>query len=177
MAKEVSNIIEFTLIYNRHKIRLFNYVKKMISSTAAAEDIIQTVFLRFYENMPNIKKSDSHEFWLFKTARNEVYNLYRSKKVRNSLLENIDFECLPSNEKEGTEYLYDQKEMHSLIIKELSTFPLDQREAYLLKEYSGLSYKEIASLLDIDEDLVKSRLFKVRRKLVEKISKILLYGV
>ena len=43
----------------------------------------------------------------------------------------------------------------------------------MLKEYSGLSYKEIASLLDIDDELVKSRLYKARQKLVNKISKLI----
>jgi RNA polymerase sigma factor (sigma-70 family) len=49
----------------------------------------------------------------------------------------------------------------------------DFSEVFILKEYSGLSYKEIASLLEIDEDLVKSRLYKARQKLINKISKIL----
>ena len=48
----------------------------------------------------------------------------------------------------------------------------DFSEVFMLKEYSGLSYKEIASLLEIDEDLVKSRLYKARQKLINKISKL-----
>jgi DNA-directed RNA polymerase specialized sigma24 family protein len=41
-----------------------------------------------------------------------------------------------------------------------------------LKEYSGLSYKEIATLMTIDEELVKSRLYKARQKLINRISKL-----
>jgi DNA-directed RNA polymerase specialized sigma24 family protein len=41
-----------------------------------------------------------------------------------------------------------------------------------LKEYSGLSYKEIATLMEIDKELVKSRLYKVRQKLINRISKL-----
>jgi len=177
LAKEITNIIEFTLIYNRHKAKLFNFVKKMVNSSSAAEDIIQAVFLKFYENMNNIKSRDAFEFWLFKCARNEVYNSYRSKKVKSEIFEAVDFEAIPLKDTESAEYLFDQKEMHTLIMKELNTYPLEQREAYLLKEYCGLSYKEIAELTNTDEDLIKSRLFKVRRKLVEKISKIVLFGI
>lgn len=177
MAKEVLNIIEFTLVYNRFKSRLFNYVKKMVNNNEISEDIIQTVFLKFYENMQNIKIKERPEFWLFKSTRNEVFNYYRSKKIRNNVYENIDIERIELPEKESIEYNFDHKEMHNLILKELERFPIEQRESYLLKEYSGLSYKEIAELTGIDEELVKSRLFKVRRKLVEKISKILFYGV
>ena len=49
--------------------------------------------------------------------------------------------------------------------------PEEQKDVYLLKEYGELSYKEIAKLLGIDEKLVKSRLFKVRQKLINSISK------
>ncbi len=177
MAKEISNIIEFTLIYNRYKVYLFNYVKRMVNNITAAEDIIQIVFLKFFENMENIRDRDKCEFWLFKTARNEVFNYYRSKKIKASYFENADTEDITAADEEGTELLFDQKEMHSIIMKELNSFPQEQREAYLLKEYSGLSYREIAGLMNIEEDLVKSRLFKIRRKLADKVSRILFYGV
>lgn len=177
MAKEVSNIIEFTLIYNRYKVYLFNYVKKMVNSLSAAEDIIQIVFLKFYENLEMIKEKDKCEFWLFKTARNEVFNYYRSRKIKASYFERSDAEEIPAGDEESTEIMFDRMEMHSIIMKELNSFPEDQREVYLLKEYSGLSYKEIAGLMSIDEELVKSRLFKIRRKLADKVSKILFYGV
>ncbi|MCK7525290.1 MAG: hypothetical protein MZV64_50615 [Ignavibacteriales bacterium] len=57
-------------------------------------------------------------------------------------------------------------------MNELEVMNEDFSEVFVLKEYSGLSYKEIASLLEIDEDLVKSRLYKARQKLINKISKI-----
>ena len=177
MAKEVSNIIEFTLIYNRHKVYLFNYVKKMVNNLSAAEDIIQIVFLKFYENLELIREKDKCEFWLFKTARNEVFNYYRSKKNKASCFENADTDEILPIDDEGTEILFDRKEMNSIIMNELNSFPDEQRDVYLLKEYSGLSYKEIAGLMNIDEELVKSRLFKIRRKLADKVSKILFYGV
>ena len=66
----------------------------------------------------------------------------------------------------------ENKELNKLILNELEVMNEDFREVFVLKEYSGLSYKEIASLLEIDEELVKSRLYKARQKLVNKISKL-----
>lgn len=177
MAKEISNIIEFTLIYNRYKSKLYNYVWKMVNNNIVTEDIIQTVFLKFFENMSSIKNKSSNEFWIFKTARNEVYNYYRSKKLKENIFDHVDVDILAEGEKEGIEYALDQKEMKKLILNELDNFPLELKEIYLLKEYGQLSYKEIAELMGIEEDLVKSRLHKIRKKLVDKISKILFYGV
>ena len=66
----------------------------------------------------------------------------------------------------------ENKELSKLILRELDLMTEDFKEVFVLKEYSGLSYKEIASLLDIDEYLVKSRLYKARQKLINKISKL-----
>lgn len=177
MSKEAAHIVEFTLIYNRYKGKLYNYTYKMVNNGVLSEDIVQNVFMRFFENMPEIKNKEIYEFWLFKSARNEVYNHYRSKKVRNNVYESADLEELAINETEGIEYTYDHKELHGLILKELATFPIEQRECFLLKEYSRLTYKEIGDITGTPEELVKSRLYKARRKLAEKISKILFYGV
>ncbi len=177
MVKEISNIIEFTLIYNRYKSKLYNYVWKMVNDNIVSEDIIQNTFMKFYENMNNLKDKSKYEFWIFKTARNEVYNYYRSKKIKENLVDSIDVELMPISEKENIDYALDQKEMHKIIMKELDNSPLEQKEIFLLKEYGQLSYKEISGLLGIEEELVKSRLHKVRKKLVNKISKILFYGV
>ena len=175
--KKRADIVEFTLIYNEHKVHIFHFVRKMINNEMAAEDITQSVFMKFFENMPDIRDKNSHEFWLFKTARNEIYNFYRSKKAANKVYEYVDAEPVEIPAEEGIEDRFDSIEMHNLIIKELNSFPVEQREPYLLKEYSGLTYKEISELLGFDEDLVRSRLFKVRRKLIERISKIMFYGV
>ena len=58
-------------------------------------------------------------------------------------------------------------------MKELENINPEQKEIFILKEYSGLSYKEIAVLTEIDEELVKSRLYKVRQKLIKRVSKLL----
>jgi len=62
--------------------------------------------------------------------------------------------------------------MKKIILLELENISIEQKEIFLLKEYGGLSYKEIAVVSNIDENLVKSRLYKTRQKLIERISKI-----
>ena len=59
-------------------------------------------------------------------------------------------------------------------MNELNGMAFEQREVFILKEYAGLSYKEIASVMNIDESLVKSRLFKTRQKLVKRLGPIIL---
>jgi RNA polymerase sigma-70 factor, ECF subfamily len=66
----------------------------------------------------------------------------------------------------------EMKEIKKIILYELDKMAYEQKEVYLLKEYGGLSYKEISETLQMEVNLVKSRLYKVRQKLIDKISKL-----
>jgi len=163
------NIIDFTIVYNRTKGKLYNYVFKMLNEKFLTEDIVQNVFLKFYENFYSIKTTNV-EAWLFVTARNEIYSYLRKRKVRN------DYKVQFMNSFEFTEMSnenYEAKEIKEILEKELFQLEDELREVFILKEFSGLSYAEITNVLKIDESLVKGRLYRARQKLIKKISKII----
>jgi RNA polymerase sigma-70 factor (ECF subfamily) len=171
LADNSENIIEFTLIFNRFKKKLYNYVLNMTEDIMLAEDIIQDIFLKLYQNLDNIRSKENINFWLFTTARNEVYGYYRRKKIKTDQFNVDDVDEIEIESEENIEDELEKKEVKELIQTELNNLPVEQREVFILKEYSGLSYKVIASLMEINEELVKSRLYKVRKKLVKRISK------
>jgi RNA polymerase sigma-70 factor (ECF subfamily) len=150
---------------------LYNFILRLSGDSMVAEDITQNVFLKLYENFDQLRDKESANFWIFRSARNEYYNYYNKNK------RNIEIsESLINNEKDEFELesFIELKEMKAIVLVELNKMAYEQKEVYLLKEYGGLSYKEIAETLEIDENLVKSRLFKVRQKLINKISKLII---
>ena len=172
MIEKENQIIEFTILFNRYKKRVYNYALKMLNDQMRADDIVQDVFIKLYENLDHIHNKQSIQFWLFKTARNEIFSFFRNTKNKKLFTNAMDLEDV---EIESSQLLSDEienKELNKLILNELDNMNEDFREVFILREYSGLSYKEIASLLEIDEELVKSRLYKTRQKLVNKISKL-----
>ncbi|MGE5352359.1 MAG: RNA polymerase sigma factor [Syntrophothermus sp.] len=162
--------MEFKFYYAKHKSKLYFYVFRMLNDKMLTDDIVQNVFIKLYENMNNINNTEFIASWIYKTARNEVYSFLRHKKRKAEDL--LDDE-VPLYSEALTDEM-DNVELREIIMSALETIPEEQREAYLLKEYSGFSYKEIASLQDIDEELVKSRLFHARKKLIAKLSKFVL---
>lgn len=144
----------------------------MISNNQAAEDIIQNIFLRLYENMQNIRNRDSIQYWLFRSAKNEVYAWFRSRKVRKDQFDVEDVNELEIMAPSELNEIVEIEEARQILLSELDRLPQEQKEIFILKEYSGLSYSEIASLLEIDEGLVKSRLYKTRIKLINAMKKI-----
>jgi len=137
----------------------------------SAEDIAQNVFLKLYENLPGIQKKESINYWLFHTAKNEVYTYLRKKKSNVDRFNVDDTDEIEIKSDFDFRILIELKETKELIMNELNKMPFEQKEVFILKEYGGLSYKEIASIMEIDENLVKSRLFKTRQKLINCLAK------
>jgi RNA polymerase sigma-70 factor (ECF subfamily) len=137
----------------------------MTNNTELSEDLVQNIFLKLYDNLNSIRNKSSIPFWLFKTARNEVYTYFRNNKLKPEYnakdVNDIEFHSTINIESE-----FELKEMKELLLDELGKLPQDQKEIFIMREYGGLSYKEISSQLEINIDLVKSRLYKTRQKLM-----------
>ncbi len=144
----------------------------MFGDKMRADDVVQDVFVKLFENLNSIHNKQSIQFWLFKTTRNQIVGFLRSNKNKSLITHSVDLEEIEIQEPALLTEEYENKETNKLILDELDKMNEDFKEVFVLKEYSGLSYKEIASLLNIDEELVKSRLYKARQKLINKISKL-----
>jgi RNA polymerase sigma-70 factor, ECF subfamily len=144
----------------------------MTEDRMLTEDIVQDIFVKLYQNLDVLRFKTNVNYWLFTTARNEVYAFYRRKKIRTDQFNVESTDDIEVESKESIENEIENNEVKELIQIELNNLPPDQREIFILKEYSGLSYKEIATLMEIDKELVKSRLYKVRQKLINRISKL-----
>lgn len=145
----------------------------MSSDRMQTDDIVQNVFIKLYQNLDLIRNKDSILAWLFRSARNELYSLYRNTKLKKLYMESEDFNEIEKETEYSLSEEIENKELNEIIMKELENINPDQKEIFILKEYSGLSYKEIAVLIEIEEELVKSRLYKVRQKLIKRVSKLL----
>ena len=144
----------------------------MLNDQMNADDIVQNVFIKLFENLGNIYNKQSIQFWLFKTTRNEILTLFRNRGIKQLYTNAVDLEEVEIESSQSVSDEIENKELNKFILNELNNMNEDFREVFVLREYSGLSYQEVASLLEIDEDLVKSRLYKARQKLANKISKL-----
>jgi RNA polymerase sigma-70 factor (ECF subfamily) len=145
----------------------------MTADRMLTDDIIQEVFKKLYGNLDLIRNKQSIQYWLFKTARNDFFTLSRNTKLKKLYDEAEDSDDIEIEDTVSLEDEFEHKELTKLITDELDKIRIDQREIFILKEYSGLTYKEIASLMQIDIEDVKSRLYKVRQKLIKRISKLI----
>lgn len=160
-------IYDFTILYNRHKLALYRYVLKITKSKMAAEDIVHNTFVKLYDHLGTIDKNKTEQ-WLFRVARNETMERFRDMKMRREDELESAAETHSADSPEGS---LENVEISAVIEKELNAINREQSEVYRLKEHSGMNYRNIASLLEITEDLVRSRLFKARKKIKDAIVK------
>ncbi len=138
-----------------------------------AEDVVQNVFLKLYDSMDTIRNKDSIKYWLFTTTRNEILTLFRSKKVKADQFNASDVTEIEIASNELLQDKIEKNELKEIILNELEKENDEQREVFFLKEYGGMSYKEISELMNISEDLVKSRLYNTRQRLINRVKKII----
>jgi len=136
-----------------------------------AEDIVQDIFLKLFENIDIIKIKESVNYWLFRTARNEIYGWYRKQKTYRKIFDSTEIEEMEISDDYNLTEEIEIKEVSGFLNMELEQLPPAQKEVFILKEYGGLSYEEIAGVMAIDVNLVRSRLYKVRQRLTERLAK------
>jgi len=146
----------------------------MLGDMMMCEDIIQNVFEKFFENMNSIRNSERVDVWLYTTTRNAIYAYYRTKKIRVDQFNVVDTDEIEIDSSVKLEEELESKELHEMVMNELEKLDVEQRDVFLLKEYGDFSYKEISEVMKIDENLVKSRLYKTRQRLIAKLSKVIL---
>src|SRR5438046_1344285 len=146
----------FTELYLRFRQRVFSYCLRMLGSSAEAEDLYQEVFIRVYQRAHQFAEDKSLAGWIFTIAHNLCLNRIRDRKT----FENIDElrHLAAPNVEVGDDWAI-------RIQAALDEVPPENREPFLLFEYQGLSYSEIAEVMKLTVPAVKSRIYRSREQL------------
>lgn len=139
-----------------------NIVYHMCSDNALAEDAAQEAFIRAWVKLPSFRLDSSLRNWLYRIALNAALDVLRRKSERFSA--DGEMQRLP-DEALGPEAALIEKEQAAYIQQALRSLPQASRSVLVLREYSGLSYEEIATVLEIPIGTVMSRLNYARNRL------------
>jgi RNA polymerase sigma-70 factor (ECF subfamily) len=148
----------------------------MLGNAHDAEDAAQDVFLKAYQAMPRFEPGASLSTWLYRIAVNTCID-YKRKPFLESLFRRSDegeeiMIDMPSGEP-SPERLAESKQMEQALQKSLGKLSQKLRTAIILKEIEGLSYEEIAEVLDISMGTVKSRISRAREELLDLMEETL----
>ena len=153
----------FTQLYELYKSRLYSYCLRLLRDSRNAEDAVQETFVKVHAGCHSVRSYQALRGWIFTIARNEAFGILRKKKI--SLVEEDDQVW----ETETPLELLVQSELKDIVRHFLAELKPEYHEVLILREYEDLSYAEIARITSSTESSVKSRIFKARKALVEKL--------
>lgn len=171
MSTSADKFFDFTLYYNRHKEKVYNYAVKMLNDRNTAEDVLHDVFVKLYDNFDSIRDKERILFWLCRTTRNEIINYWAKNKKISYTIDNDSDEDFNFGYSEDFNIKYENIEFKEILDVCLESIAQRDKEIFLLREFSDLPYKEIAELINADIETVKSRLFRTRAKIFDLIRK------
>jgi len=167
----------FEELVRRHQHRVFAVAGGILRRREDVEDIAQQVFVKAYFSLKRFDQRAAFSTWLYKITVNECWDLLRKKKVRplvyeSDLSEEQARQVTAAEEKDGggpdvSERLEARQRVEGLLKD------LDERDRLMLilKEVEGFAVEEIADVLDLNANTVKVRLFRARRRIVNKARK------
>ena len=137
---------------------VYNIAYRYFGDAEAAKEVSQQTFLTVQQKLAGLKDPVSFRLWLYRT----VINLCHVEARRNSSRKR-SFEKYQRTRSNGQapspDALYQRKEQADFVLAALQQIPKEQRTVIIMKEYEGLKFREIADVLEISENTVKSRLY------------------
>lgn len=164
------NMSAFEIIYDRYRIPLFSYLKRQ-AGDAAAEDLLQEIFIKVINGKSNFAFKSSVRTWIWTITRNALTDHYRSagnnnRKLEDEFLNEEGEETLPTADDSQEEMIWKKTTQKQLELC-LEELPKNQKEAVLLQTQSELSYDEVAVLMKTSTKAIKSLLSRARGALID----------
>lgn len=158
----------FEVLVRRHTPVLLNLGIRILGSKADAEDAVQDSFVNAWRRLPEFRGEAAFLSWMYRIMTNRCLNVLRSRRPTEPIEEGEEPSApehlsSPAKAAEGTAAVRD-------LSSALATLSPGQRACWVLRELHGLSYREIGEVLDISEQAVRGRIFRVRRFLTEAMS-------
>jgi RNA polymerase sigma-70 factor (ECF subfamily) len=159
----------FSVLVRRHKTPVYNFIVRQIRSATVAEDLTQDVFVRVVQSAADFRHSARFSTWAYTIARNLCIDQMRKDKLRRHpsldqaagtdedgpTLGERTADVHPSRSVDRSAIWREVGEHIKQAVEEL---PDDQREVFLLREVANIPFKEIAVMIGIPENTVKSRM-------------------
>ena len=164
----------FDLLVLKYQSRLISTAFKFVKDVQIAEDIVQDSFIKAFKALESFREDSSFYTWIYRIAVNTSKNFLVSKKRKSELL-NSDLSEEASYEIEPVEAYSPEDLLQATQLKKVITETIDQlgedtRTALTLRELDGLSYEQIADVVNCPVGTVRSRIFRGREVIDEAIS-------
>ncbi len=164
LAYAAGDAAAFDQLYSRHRHALYQFAYNSCNSEATARELYQDVWLRVVKNRDRYQHGTPFNAWLYRIARHRVIDHYRAQSRKPAMAQATDLDDTYTNVSSLFAMPLMPDEIASLTQRSdilgsaLQSLPDVQREAVLLRHIAGMSISEVASVVNVGVETVKSRL-------------------
>lgn len=170
----------FGLLVSKYQRKLARLVARMVRDPAEVEDIVQDSFIRAYRALPGFRNDSAFYTWLYRIGVNTAKNWLVTHGRRQTATDRMDGEDAESgrdpellHDTDTPERLLMTRQIGETVNEAMEALPEDLRTAIMLREIDGLSYEEIAQVMDCPIGTVRSRIFRARDAISAKLRPLL----
>lgn len=182
LAVQAGDAFAFEELTSRNQPRVYAYLHRFVGDPQLAEDLAQEVFMRVYKHRATYRQEARFSTWLFRVAHNVAFNALRTKSRRPETL----FNAMGSSTMETTAVSYEEGivtrsgatptqniaklEKQSIIRDAIHKLPPRQRQAVLLARFEGMTYQQIAEVMEMTPEAVKSLICRAHQNLRKRLT-------
>jgi RNA polymerase sigma factor (sigma-70 family) len=167
----------FRAVVGMHQKLVFNCAFKFLKNKEAAEDLTQEVFVEVYQSIHSFRGDAQLSTWIYRIAVTKCLNeiKHQQRRKRFALLVSLFGDDgterrVPAAESSNPELELEKKERAEILNKALSRLPDYQRTAYTLSKVEGMSYDEIAKVMNTSLTSVESLIHRAKNNLVKHLT-------
>lgn len=172
--------VAFDLLVSKYQRRLMRLVSRLIHDQAEAEDVVQETFIKAYRALRHFRGEAAFYTWLYRIGINTAKNMLASQGRRAAqagaaqLDKGVPFEDSERlRDIETPEAMFASKQIAITVHSAMDGLPMELRTAIVLRELEGLSYEEISEVMACPIGTVRSRIFRAREAIAEKLRPLL----
>jgi RNA polymerase sigma-70 factor (ECF subfamily) len=153
----------FRALYDLHRDKLFFYTLRLTESKQVAEDVLQEVFIKVWQQRENLKEIRSFDAWLFTLAKNQVINGFKRASLERTIIAGMKDAATESSDPVTQSINY--RETNRFLQEAINQLPPQQKKIYHLRQEQGMKTREIAHQLNISPLTVKKHVAQAVRSI------------
>lgn len=155
---------ELLFLWKNNKDKVISYIHRRVKNRVESDDILQEVFIKFWEKTHEIKDPTKVLQWLMGVTRYSITDYYREKQKKEVTSDSSVFEACVSNESE-----HKTKDESKKLTPIIYSLPLKYRNILLLSDIHGLPHKVISGQLNLSVSCIKQRVVRARKLIDQKM--------
>lgn len=170
----------FDVLLSKYQRRLMRLVSRLVHDPAEAEDVVQETFIKAYRALRHFRGDAAFYTWLYRIGINTAKNYLVTQSRRTPTSSETDAEQAESfddgnklRDNNTPESVLASKQIAATVNAAMDVLPIELRTAIVLREIEGLSYEEISEIMACPIGTVRSRIFRAREVIAEKLKPLL----